>query len=226
MCAGARDGVFYCFDKFDGKLLWFKRTDAPISYAAAYQTYPDEPTGVYFFASQDRCAYALRAETGEEVWRSCDLPGSTFIGFWPVVVGERVLLVSASNYPTDDQQDLGALQREGVLVEEGELAARKDPLGRIRIDHHIAWLEAHPERRSVLVLDRKTGAQAETSPFLWWGNPGGQRYPPAVDANGLIWAPTPWLKTWFGTGRFAGWRLGDSSIPDDAAQLCLLGISG
>ncbi len=220
VCAGARDGVFYCFDRANGELLWFKRVEAPIAYGAAFATYPDEPNGVYYFASQDRCAYALRGDTGEEIWRSCDLPGSTFIAYWPVITGDRVLFTSAANYPTDDHYDLGALQREELLPEREELLSNRDQLGRLKVDQHIAWLEQHPGRRSIIVLDRKTGADAETAPFLWWGNPGGQRFPPAVDGDGLVWALSPWLKTWFGQGRYLGWRIGETAarmVPETEA---------
>jgi hypothetical protein len=210
--AGGRDGVFYCFGASDGGLIWFKRTEAPIAYSAAYQSYPDAPDGVVFFASQNRCAYALDAKTGAEAWRRCNLPGATFVAFWPVVAGERVLFAASTNYPTEDFSDLGALARDEVLLDEQQLNARIDSQGRLAVDHHIAWLNRYPGRRSVLVLDRKTGQDAETSPFLWWGNPGGQRYPPAVGADGMVWATTPWLKSFFGSGRFAGWRIGESSI--------------
>ena len=209
---GNRDGVFYCFDKATGDLLWHKRTNAPISYAAAYQSYPEIPEGMVVFASQDRCAYALDSASGEQVWESCDLPGATFIAYWPVIAGERVLLVSSASYPTVDFADLGALAREEVLLEQGPLNAKIDRQGRLDVSHHIDWLEKNPDRRSVIVLDRKTGAEAEVAPFLWWGNPGGQRYPPAVGADGVVWSMTAWLKSWFGSGRYAGWRVGDASV--------------
>ena len=210
--AGARNGVFYCFRKSDGGLEWHKQTDAPIAYSAAFQSYPDLPEGMVVFASQDRCAYALNAESGQEIWRSCDLPGATFVAYWPVIADDRVLLASAANYPTEDIYDLGALARDEVLLEEGPLNTKIDGRGQLDVQHHIEWLTDHPGRRSVLVLDRKTGEQAEVSPFLWWGNPGGQRYPPVVDSSGLIWSMTAWLKTWFGSGRYGGWRLGESSL--------------
>lgn len=210
--AGGRDGVFYCFDAASGAVVWFKATQAPIAYSAAYQVYPDVPQGVVYFASQDRCAYALNATTGAQIWQRCNLPGATFVAFWPVVAGERVLFVSSTNYPTEDFSDLGGLARDQVLLDEQALNAKIDAQGRLAVDHHIAWLNQYPWRRSVLVLDRKTGQDAETSPFLWWGNPGGQRYPPAVAADGTVWAATSWLKSFFGSGRFAGWRIGETRM--------------
>lgn len=210
--AGARNGYFYCFDKADGALVWFKQTAAPIAYSAAYQSYSDLPAGMVVFASQDRCAYALRADDGAEIWRACDLPGATYIAYWPVMAGERVLLVNSANYPTSDESDLAALANKDILLEEPQLRSNLDSQGRLLVNHHIKWLTDHPDRRSVLVLDRRTGSQAETAPFLWWGNPGGQRYPPAIGPDGAVWAMTPWLKTWFGGGRYAAWRIGENAI--------------
>ena len=74
------DGFFYCFEAGSGALLWYREIGERISYSAAFQTYPEYPQGLVFFAAENSRAYALDAETGLEVWSSDRLPGSTFYG--------------------------------------------------------------------------------------------------------------------------------------------------
>ncbi len=209
---GNRDGRFYCFSRTDGSLLWSFDAGAPISISAAYQVYADEPKGVVYFAADNRCAFALRAADGEQVWAACDLPVGGFQTYWPVIVDDYVLLAGSTIYPTSDESDLSAHARDEILLEEIPLRQRVDARGMLDVQHHIDYLTDYPDRRSVLVLDRRTGEEAVVAPILWWGNPGGQRYPPAVGPDGVIWTMTSWLKTHFGSGRYAGWRIGSSKI--------------
>lgn len=216
---GNHDGFFYSFHISDGTLDWYYSVGEKISYAAAYSTYSDHPAGIVFFAAENNKAYALEADTGNPVWPPSDLPGSTYVGFWPVIAGERVIFVASTSYPTDDTYDLNGRAREEVVLDEAALQARVDGQGRLNVQHHIDWLTLYPQRRTVLVLDRNTGQQAEIAPILWWGNPGGQRYPPSIGADGTVWITSTWGQGWFCSGRYAGWQLGTNLITPKPALL-------
>ncbi len=198
--AGCRDGYFYCFNAADGSLDWYYNVGAKVSFSAAYQTYPSYPNGLVFFGDENCRAFALRADTGSLVWQK-PLNGDLFTAWWPVATADRVLFGASTNYPTNDN-DLRGLQRQVLVVDADTL---NDGNGNYQLQHHIDWLNQYPERNTFFVLDPLTGNKQEQSPFLFWGNPGGQRFPAAVAADGKIWLDTPWEDSWFGTGRYGGW---------------------
>jgi hypothetical protein len=199
--AGCQDGYFYCFDAVDGSLLWYYQAGVPISFSAAYQTYPSYPNGLVFFGGANCKGYALRADTGAFVWER-QLYGDTLTAWWPVVAQDRVLFSVSTNYPTGDP-DLRGLHRE-ILVAD---ARTLDPTqtGNFQMSHHINWLIQYPERNTFFVLDPLNGTPQEQSPFLFWGDPGGQRSPAAVASDGKIWLDTAWEDSWFGQGMYGGW---------------------
>jgi len=212
---GCRDGHFYAFAAADGGLAWHFRTGGPISHSAAYAD------GTVYFASNDGHAYALDARTGRLAWKSEKLPGDGFYGFWPVVAGPRLLVPGTNNYIPGFGIQLEKLNRQEAWPE-GTKAL--DPIGPADKDGWIdaagfvEYLRKHPARRTLFVLDRATGKQAEVAPILWWGNPSGNRYPPAVGPDGIGYTNTPWL--WspdFPKGRIAAWKPGTAMllpIPD------------
>ena len=220
--AGSRDGYFYCFAAKDGVkpgvkaggLLWFYKAGAPISFSAAFQTYAEHPAGLVFFAAHDGFAYALKADSGQLHWKSPRLPASRFSGYWPVVAGDRVLLASATHYPTHDGTDLNGLARDaGILFPDMNAVLQKvnaspDKEKFFDLSSFTSYLDKYPERRSVYVLDRTTGQQKETAPFLWFGNPGGQRFPPAVDHRGYVWASSAFITGFYAWGRLLVWKPG------------------
>jgi hypothetical protein len=198
--AGCRDGYFYCFNAADGSLAWYYNVGAPIAFSASYQTYTGYPEGLIFFADVNCRAYAIRADNPNLVW-SRQLEGESFVAWWPVVTQQRVLFGASTNYPTTDN-DLRGLQRE-ILAPSA--AALNDGNGNYQLSHHINWLIQYPQRNTFFVLDAITGSPQEQSPFLFWGNPGGQRFPASVASDNRIWLDTPWEDSWFGTGRYGGW---------------------
>ncbi len=212
--AGCRDGYFYAFDARDGHLVWYFATGGPVSYSAAYDD------GVVFFASNDGCAYALGAEKGDLKWKSTQLPGDGFYGFWPVVAGDRVLFAGSTNHLVEGPK-LVNMDKEQAFPPD---ARPWDPIGPVDGDgwidasRFVEYLKAHPARRTLFVLDKATGCEVETAPILWWGNPSGNRYPPAVGPDGVVYTNTPWA--WspdFLKGRIAAWKPGAARlypIPD------------
>ena len=80
------------------------------------------------------------------------------------------------------------------------------------------YFETKPWRRTVFVLDRQSGqevtydfdrdGQAEYAPFLWFGTHSGNRYPPVVGGDGVLYLSNnlqsspaiPW-------GHISGWKL-------------------
>ena len=101
--AGNLDGYFYCFDASNGSYLWSYQTIEPIELTAAYQTYPDQPQGVVFFAAKDLCAYALNADDGSLIWKTPQLEGVERIqAWWPVIYDNMVIFRSAPMTGSDD----------------------------------------------------------------------------------------------------------------------------
>jgi outer membrane protein assembly factor BamB len=208
--AGCRDGYFYCFDATDGSLEWYYNIGVPISFSAAYQTYASYPQGLVFVGGANCKAYALRADTGAFVWER-QLNGDTFVAWWPVVTQQRAMFGASTNYPTNDN-DLRGLQRSMLVA---DVATLNDGYGNYQLLHHINWLNTYPQRNTFFVLDAVNGTPQEQSPFLFWANPGGQRYPASVASDNKIWLDTPWCAPlnpnpphepdWFGQGRYAGW---------------------
>lgn len=80
------------------------------------------------------------------------------------------------------------------------------------------YLETYPWRRTVFVLDRHTGQEVtydfdrdgrpEYAPFLWFGTHSGNRYPPVVGGDGVVYLSNgfqsdvsiPW-------GHITGWKM-------------------
>lgn len=208
--AGSHDGYFYCFGSADGKLLWHFSVGEPIGFAAAYVQNDRYPDGLVIFAANDCRAYALRADNGELVWKSAQLPADRFVGFWPVIAGDRIVLASSTHYPVVEVNSHQLLQQEALFADNAEVLANLDDSGRLNLQRMIDYNTRLPARRTMFLLDGDTGQEAGVAPFLWWGNNSGQRYPPAVGPGGVIWGMMPWLKSWFGTGRYIGWVPGSA----------------
>lgn len=208
--AGSHDGYFYCFDASNGKLLWSFSVGEPVGFSAAYVQIPEYPAGIVVFAANDCRAYALHADTGSLLWKSPQLPADRFAGYWPVIAANRVFLPSSTHYPAFEPRSHQILQQEALFADIAEANANADSSGRLNLQRMIDYLQRYPSRRTIFVLDSRTGLQAETAPFLWWGNNSGQRYPPAIGPGNVIWGMMPWLKTWFGEGRYVGWTIGST----------------
>ncbi len=202
--AGSRDGFMYAVDANSGELAWKHQTGGQILQSAAYQD------GVIFFGSQDARVYALDARTGAQVWRSDKLPGMGWHSWWPVIYKDVVLFTR-----TEVEKGLVGFQNDWAFsknktaknlpgvrgAEPGDWAAgeptvdiRTNPNGGTIPD----WFEQYRWRRSLIVLDRKTGAEVafdldndgvtDAAPMLWGWTHGGTCYPPLVSGrNGVIY---------------------------------------
>jgi len=202
--AGSRDGCMYAVNVSTGKLVWKHQTAGQILQSAAYQD------GIVFFGSQDARAYALDARTGTQVWRSDKLPGMGWHSWWPVIYKDVVLFTR-----TEVEKGLVGFQNEWLFsknktaknlpgvrgTEPGDWAAgeptvdiRTNPNGGTILD----WFERYPWRRSLIVLNRRTGKEVtfdldtdgttDAAPMLWAWTHGGTCYPPLVSGHdGVIY---------------------------------------
>lgn len=85
------------------------------------------------------------------------------------------------------------------------------------------YLESKPWRRTYFVLSRATGKEyttdfdqdgkSEYAPFLWYGTQSGNRYPPVVGSDGVIYQANNYLSdptiAW---GQITGWQIGTPYI--------------
>lgn len=205
--AGSRDGCMYAVDASTGALVWKYQTGGQVLQSAAYQD------GVVFFGAQDARVYALDARTGAQVWRSDKLPGMGWHSWWPVIYKDVVLFTR-----TEVEKGLVGFQSEWLFsgnktaknlpglrgTEPGDWASgeptvdiRTNPNGGTIPD----WFERYPWRRSLIVLDRRTGAEVafdldndghtDAAPMLWGWTHGGTCYPPLVSGHdGVIYFRT------------------------------------
>jgi hypothetical protein len=199
-----------------------------------------------YFASQDSHAYALNAQTGALVWKSVKLPGAGFHSFWPVVYRDRVIFAGSHNYRSssrfsppgkdpvrewDDVYPNRQSDPDGVPV--GPVGQQSGPWapGTSTLDTSqpnvtpngqttpiTEYLEQQPWRRTVFVLDRRTGQEVtydfdhdgrpEYAPFLWFGTHSGNRYPPVVGGDGVLYLSNDYQSSpaipW---GHISGWNM-------------------
>jgi hypothetical protein len=227
--AGNRDGYFYALDAATGSLKWRHQTDGPIRFSAAYKD------DVVFFASNDSHAYALRAGTGELVWKSAKLPGAGFHSYWPVVYGDWVIFAGSHNYSRDKtiSEPLHPVERDELYqgIPDGELIGPEGTEpgdwvpGTVTIDaSRIAeYLENKPWRRTYFVLNRLTGEEftfdsdndgkPEYAPIAWTGTRTGNRYPPVIGSDGVIYQQNNYIANeYICRGGISGWKFGTPFI--------------
>jgi hypothetical protein len=91
------------------------------------------------------------------------------------------------------------------------------------------YYEAKPWRRTYFVLNKNTGQEItfdfngngtpEYAPFLWLGTQSGNRYPPAVGSDGLIYQATNiYYDSWINGGVIAGWQFGTPYLSTPTAS--------
>ena len=233
--AGSRDGCMYAVDAKTGKRVWQYKTGGQILQSAAYQH------GVVYFGSQDAHAYALEAKTGREIWRSKKLPGMGWHSWWPVIYKDVVLFTR-----TEVEKGLVGFQNEwlfskaltdrkqansvaGIRGTEPGNWAEGEPTVDIRTNMSGGtipdWFERYPWRRSLIVLDCKTGVEVafdldndgvtDAAPMLWAWTHGGTCYPPLISGYNDV----PYFRTVthaVGPGIpgavLAGWKYGSPYI--------------
>ncbi len=223
---GNRDGNFYAIHAEGpsrGQQAWKFQAGAPVLYSAAYKD------GVVFFAANNGYAYALDAGTGEQVWRSDPLPGSGFQSWWPVVYGDRVIFAGSNNYRVLEPGLHTQLSRldtaevfpnhnndpRGTLIGPSGNVPGNWVAGTMTVDASAAlnYLQSKPWRRTYFVLDRSTGEEREVAPVLWTGTHSGNRYPPVVGGDGVLYQQNNYMSDPnINGGQVSGWMLGTPYI--------------
>lgn len=230
---GSRDGYLYAVNT-DGTLAWRFHTDGPILLSAAYKD------GVIYFASNDSHAYAVYTN-GAQKWKSAKLAGGGFYSYWPVVYTKDehnyVVLGGSNDYRATGELGAGALMNhldKGGLyydIPEGELVGPTGAEpgdwapGTVTIDNSraIEYLQQHPSRRRVFVLDAATGEEhtfdssgdenPEYAPITWFGTHGGNRYPAVVGGDGVLYQGNSYISTaYHPQGGPSGWKFGTQHI--------------
>lgn len=241
---GNRDGYFYAVHvegTSKGQLAWKYKTQGPIHFSAAYKD------GAIYFASDDSCAYALEAASGDLIWKSAKLPGAGFHSWWPVIYGKVVIFAGSNNYrtgigPGPGQQftylELADVYPQhksnprGTLVGPLGQAAGDWAPGTPTIDASKSnggsvpiteYLESKPWRRTYFVLNQSTGDEVtfdfdrdgkkEYAPILWLGTHSGNRYPPVVGKDGVLYQGNNFRSDpTIAGGHVSGWQIGTPYI--------------
>jgi outer membrane protein assembly factor BamB len=257
---GNRDGAMYAIGAHgaqnQGQLIWKFQTGGPIHLSAAYKD------GIVYFAANDNYAYAVRADSGTQVWKSGKLPGDGFHSFWPVIFRDKVVFSAASGYRAgldpgtlsvaeDPEWGYGKIydmERDSIWPTDGDGALIGPEVSGQTWAHGYPVLDASriteyyennpqfdqykhkPWRRVVLVLNRSDGSEftfdsdndgyRETIPVTMWGTHSGNRYPPVVGGDGLLYIMNIWEKHPIPQGRIMGWN------PDYPQYLSILRQQG
>ena len=192
---GSRDGTFYAVSAETGELRWKFATGGPIRCTAAVTKSAATEAGQVIFASDDMHAYALEATTGKELWKSAKLFGQSARDYYPVVVGDKVILRTVCVEEMNDELNGGTqfLQRQaGIAGGWKELeaffqsaAARGTPELVAAEQRAIQRrLEENPHRRTCYVLDLTTGRELPRPPVLYAAGNQGCGVPPVLTKEG------------------------------------------
>ncbi|MHB1295243.1 MAG: outer membrane protein assembly factor BamB family protein [Anaerolineae bacterium] len=234
--AGNRDGYLYALDAASGALLWKYDMGAPISFSAAYCE------GVVFTATTDGYAYAVRVD-GSLLWRSEKLPGSGFYSYWPVIYRDYVIFAGSTAYGFTSGLSVGQLNNRLDRAAVYPQSARSTPIGTVGhepgdwvtgtytiVDSRATeYYEQMPWRRTYFVLSRATGEEytfdsdgdglAEYAPMLWTGTHSGNRYPPIVGGDGVLYQQQSYLSDpYIPGGQVSGWEFGTSLVSQVSAD--------
>lgn len=220
-----------------GKLAWKFKTGGPILFSAA----TDPTNSTLYFASNDSYTYALNALTGALLWQSAKLPGAGFHSWWPVVYQNVVVYVGSQNYRDDigpgPHRNLENLDGDEVFpgtYVQGTPVGLRNPDGwldtsRPNITSNgstlslSSYFENKPWRRTYFILDRNTGQEItadfnsngkrEYAPMLWFGSQSGNRYPPVVGSDSVLYQTNCWMAGgYINGGGISGWKIGTPYI--------------
>jgi outer membrane protein assembly factor BamB len=238
--AGNRDGYFYCLDANNGSLIWKWRDDgdeypdAPIRHSAAYKN------GIFYFGSDNSHAYAIRdnGASAALVWKSEKLPGVGFSTYWPVVYTDKssgvdYVLFSGTKkevgwswfdetYYTENYDIFSGIPTGALVGPTGTVAgdwvAGTRTIDASRIQQ---YLNQHPHKRHLFVLNAATGAEPPVlAPVTWVSTThGGAKQPPVIGGDGVIYTHIgykngdPGLAPNAGaSGGISGWKFGTQYI--------------
>ena len=236
---GNHDGYMYAIEAYDTspRQLWAYKTDGPIFFSAAYRD------NTIYFASNDAYAYALNAWTGALVWKSDKLPGAGFHAWWPVLyqdlaTGADVVILAGSNnyrhflspaYGYDMQnQERNDIFPNRVNEPRGRPFGTRYPDGSVNATRVLNYFEEKPWRRTYFMLDRMSGTEVtfdfdgdgapEYAPVLWFGTHSGNRYPPMIGADGLVYQSNAYMSDeWIPGGQITGWSMDRAAISTPSA---------
>jgi len=228
--AGSRGGCLYALDAATGARIWKYVAGSPITYSAAYAD------GVVFFASADGRAHALRT-TGELLWKTDRLPGAGFHSYWPVIYKDYVIFAGSTSYGFASGLSVGALNNKldrdavyGVSTGTVSIGPKGNEPGdwvdgTVTFDAQrvTEYYENMPWRRTYFVLDRQTGQELtfdsdgdgrpEYAPILWTGTHSGNRYPPIVAGDGVLYQQQNYFSGQdIPGGQVSGWEFGTQYI--------------
>ncbi|MBD3174380.1 MAG: PQQ-binding-like beta-propeller repeat protein [Armatimonadia bacterium] len=186
---GGRDGTFRAYDADTGDERWSVATEGPIRTTAA------SADGRVFFASDDMHAYCAELLTGDLVWRSDKLPGQSLRDYYPVVLGDAVVLRSAPVTPMPHRigDDAAMLCRNAGIENHWQAIEAHLYSDAVRVppETHAAeqaaildWLEERPHARTCFVLDADSGTEVARAPVLWMAGCQGVATPPVRGRDG------------------------------------------
>ncbi len=237
---GGADGVFYARSLANGSSLWSYTVGAPILQTAAYGV-TTAGVGVVVFGAMSMTVYGLNTATGSTRLRwSTAVSGSAFKDYWPVIVGQQVLVRPWAPYPTwvnGAPSGAPSTPTRGIPVSD----FLQDALMTTALANYVASPSSYVKALYVLPLD--TGVEAANQQLIHWYyaiDQHGAPPPPCVDANGRVVIPglgppsgnygsrAGWVQVDLATrkvtgaglydGSTAGWRNGDENMCVSAAS--------
>lgn len=205
---GARNGVFYAMEAKTGAVKWTVATGGPIRTSAACAN------GKIVFASDDMHAYCADAR-GALLWKSPKLNGQSLRDYYPVVIGDAVVLrsIPAGPYAERHGRDRDLLMRHAGVVggwQETDKFLKSDAtrgtLEKLESERRLVLdqLEKTPDARTFFVLDGATGKERDRVPVMYAAGCQGTGFPPVLTNDGRIIV--------FYRSAFTNWSLGVAPV--------------
>jgi outer membrane protein assembly factor BamB len=248
--AGNRDGSMYAIGAHgasrQGQLLWSYKTGGPINLSAAYRD-----GVVYFAANDNHAyalradngnlvwkSEKLPGSGYHSYWPVIYQDKVIFsvahgyrMGLEPGT--KSVLDPQGEPYSTYmDMGDLFAGEAYGAVLGP-ELPPQSWSNGYPVIDASRVtnYLENKPWRRTYVVLNTSNGSEytfdsdgdgrAEYMPVPNWGTGSGNRYPPIVGSDSMLYQNTPYIYTGDSQGRVMGWKIGSHYLSVTGGQAAI-----
>jgi hypothetical protein len=178
---GLRDGRVQTYSAADGELLWEGRTGARIAAPASM----DGSGARVIVSSEDMHVYCFDAATGEEMWKSARLAGTSLRDYAPLVVGGLVMVGSSPvrdfHAVLDAHQELllkqagagGLDEQRYVAVSEGAVEREQQAI--------LEYLRKHPEEKTFHAMRLEDGREPWVAPVLYAGGLHNPPSPPCHD---------------------------------------------
>jgi outer membrane protein assembly factor BamB len=249
--AGNRDGNMYAIGAHgtsrQGQLLWSYKTGGSINISAAYKD-----GVIYFAANDNHAyalraesgavvwkSAKLPGISYQSYWPVIFQDKVIF----SVAHGYRMGLEPGSKSVLDpqgepysgymDMGDLFAGEEYGAVLGP-ELAPQSWSNGYPVIDASrvTEYLENRPWRRTYVILNMNNGREytfdsdgdgrAEYIPVPYWGTNSGNRYPPIVGLDDLLYQNTPYVYTGDSQGKVMGWKIGSQYLSVTGGQAAIV----